>query len=90
MTTTLKINIPSEILTSLNVSETEFVHSLKQSAAMSYYMQNKLTLGKASELAGLSRFEFENMLTANDIPISILNFEDIENEVRIKNFGQKH
>jgi predicted HTH domain antitoxin len=90
MTTTLKINVPSEIFSTLNVTETEFIHSLKQSAAMSYYMQNKLTLGKASELAGVSKFDFENMLSANDIPISILNFEDVENEIRIKNFGQKH
>jgi predicted HTH domain antitoxin len=41
------------------------------------FQLQKLTLGKAAQLCGLSRFEFETLLSENRIPISNLSFEDV-------------
>ena len=42
----------------------------------------KLTLGKAARFIGISKYEFEKILSQNRIPISNLDIEDIENDIR--------
>ena len=55
---------------------------MKLAIAIRLYIKEKLTLGKAAELAGLSRYEFEESLTDNGIPISNLTFEDILKDIK--------
>ena len=50
---------------------------IKLSLAIRLYRLQKLTIGKASQIAGLSRFEFETMLSENEIPISNLTMDDV-------------
>jgi predicted HTH domain antitoxin len=45
------------------------------------FQEGKLTLGKAIQLSGLTRFEFEKSLAKNKIPISNLNLEQIMADV---------
>jgi predicted HTH domain antitoxin len=81
-TQTIKIEIPSDILIALNQDEKELTRNIKFELAMKMYQKEKLTIGKAAQLAGLSRLEFENLLAENRIPISNLNYEDIQNDIR--------
>jgi len=73
----ITIDFPSDILLTLNENERELKHEIKISLAMRMFQLQKLTLGKAAQLCGLSRFEFETLLSENKIPISNLNLEDI-------------
>ncbi len=73
----ITINFPSDIFLTLNQNEKELKHEIKVSLAIRMFQLQKLTLGKAAQLCGLSRFEFETLLSENKIPISNLNFDDI-------------
>ncbi len=79
---TLTINLPSEILVALNESEKELITDMKLFTAIRYYEMNKLTIGKAADMAGLSRYDFECILSDNGISISNLDKRDIENDIK--------
>jgi predicted HTH domain antitoxin len=44
---------------------------------MMLFQEGKLTIGKAIQLSGLTRFEFEKALTKNNIPISNQSIEQV-------------
>lgn len=81
-TQTISIDFPSDILLALNETEAELKQRIKTSLAMRLYGLEKLTIGKASQLSGLSRFEFETMLSENEIPISNLSIDDIMDDIK--------
>ena len=72
-----RIDLPSDILLSLNETEGELKQNIKLAIAMRWYILKKLTLGKAAQVAGLSRYEFENALAEHNISISNLSVEDV-------------
>ena len=67
---TIPIEIPSDLLIMLNESEQEIKSHFQATIAMTLFKDGKLTIGKATQLSGLSRFEFEKLLTKNKIPVS--------------------
>lgn len=81
-TKTITVDLPSDILLSLNESEIELVRDIKISLAIRLYTLKKLSIGKAAELSGLSRFEFETLLSESGISISTLTIEDVMNDSR--------
>jgi len=81
-TQTISIDFPYDILLALNESETEFKQSIKISLAIRLYKLQKLTIGKAAQLSGLPRFEFETLLSENEIPISNLTINDVMDDSR--------
>lgn len=76
-TQTISIDFPSDILLALNETEAELKQRIKTSLAMWLYKLQKLTIGKAAQVSGLSRFEFETLLSENEIPISNLTIADV-------------
>ena len=78
---TLNLEIPSDILIALNETEAEFIRDVKFFTAVRFYQLKKLSLGKAAQLAGLSRFEFESKLSRLEIPVSNLEMHDIEKDI---------
>jgi len=76
----IKIDLPSDILLTLNESENELIQNIKISLAIRLYSLQKLTIGKAAQISGLSRYEFENVLVEHNIPISNLTIEDVLND----------
>jgi predicted HTH domain antitoxin len=81
-TQSITIDFPSDILLALNETEEELKERIKTSLAMRLYRLQKLTIGKAAQLSGLSRFEFETMLSENGIPISNLTISDVEGDMK--------
>ena len=79
---TIKIDLPSDILLALNESENELKKRIKLSLAIQLYIQQKVTIGKAAQIAEMSRFQFETTLSENKIPISNLGLEDVMEDVR--------
>ncbi len=78
---TINIDLPSDILLTLNESEVELKKRIKISLAVQLYIQKKVTIGKAAQIAGLSRFQFETLLSENEISISSLEIDDVLGDI---------
>lgn len=78
---TIPVDIPSDILIALNESEKELKYHFQVAIAMMLFQEGKLTLGKAIQMSGLTRFEFEKSLAKNNISVSELNLEQIMSDV---------
>lgn len=77
----IPVKISEEILLSLNVSENELQDSFQQGIAVMLFKQGKLTIGKAIELSGLSRYGFEKLLFKNDIPLVETSLDEVLSDV---------
>jgi len=64
MAQTARLDIPQDLLDSARLS----LEDLKRELALSLYAQGRLSLGKAREFAGLSLFEFRQVLSFRRIP----------------------
>ena len=78
---TISIDIPNDILLALNESENDLKKRIKITLAIQLYKLQKLTIGKASQLSGLSRLEFEKELYKNEVSISNLNEDDVFSDI---------
>ena len=61
----MSLIIPDEIVQATQMSAAE----LKQEIAVMLYQKEKLTLGQASRLAGMSRLQFQHLLASRQIPV---------------------
>ena len=75
------IPIPADIMIVLNQTEQELKDQFQVSIAIMLFQQGKLTLGKAIQLSGLSRFEFEQALVKQKISVSNLSLDQINADV---------
>jgi len=71
----IPVDISPEIMIALNENEQELKNHFQVGIAMMLFQEGKLTIGKAIQLSGLTRFEFEKTLTKNNIPISNQSIE---------------
>jgi len=78
----INIDLPSDILLTLNESEKELKNRIKISLAIQLFVQQKVTIGKAAQIAGLSRLQFETVLAESNIPISSLGLEDVMKDIQ--------
>ena len=65
----ITLDIPNNIHEALHVSPEEAEKRLKLELAVSLYAQNALGLGKAAELAGMRRLDFNDVLAGRGIPM---------------------
>jgi predicted HTH domain antitoxin len=70
------IVIPDEILHAAHMTETEMARAL----AVAVFQQEKLTLGQAARLAGMSQWDFRGLLVGQDVP-QHYNVADFEEDV---------
>ncbi len=78
---TINIQFPSDILLTLNESEEELKQRIKASLAIQLYVLEKVTIGKAAQIAELSRVQFETLLSKHKIPISTLKVKDVLKDI---------
>lgn len=66
--------ISDEVLQSTHMSEAE----LRQEIAVLLFHKEKLTLGQASQLAGVSQWQFQHLLASRHIPVhyDVTEFEE--------------
>lgn len=81
-TQTISIEFPSDILLALNESENELKQDIKIALAIRLYSLQKLTIGKAAQVAGVSRLKFETLLADYGVPILNLSLEDVLSDYR--------
>ena len=65
----------------LNESEQELKNHFQVALAMMLFQEGKLTIGKATQLSGLTRYAFEKALAKNNISISNPSFEQVMADV---------
>ena len=61
----MSLVIPDAILQATRMSEAE----LRQEIAVLLFQKEKLTLGQASRLAGMSQLQFQHLLASRQIPV---------------------
>jgi len=64
----LQVNIPESIASSLRLPVPETEARLRTELAIALYAQGILSFGKASELAGISRYGFADITEQREIP----------------------
>ena len=69
----MNLVIPDESVQSTRLTAAE----LMQELALALFQREKLTLGRASQLAGMSQWQFQQLLGSRDIPIhyGVADFE---------------
>jgi predicted HTH domain antitoxin len=60
---TYPIDLPESAFSALKKSPIEFVQEMKYAAVVKWYEAGMMSQDKAAEIAGLSRFEFLQLLT---------------------------
>jgi predicted HTH domain antitoxin len=69
--------LPEDILEATGMSEEE----LRQEIAVLLYQREKLTLARASRLAGMNRLQFQHLLASRQIPVHF-GEPDFEQDLR--------
>lgn len=78
------LKIPQDILESARLSADD----LKLELAVSLYAQKRLSSGKARELAGMSLWEFRQLISSRRVPPHY-DVDDLKNEVAdLNKFGR--
>ena len=84
MSGTVSIKIPREIIRSTRMTPQE----LKQILAVSLFQQGKLSFGKAREMAGMTVWDFQQLLGNRKITVHY-NIEDYEEDLQtLKSLGR--
>ena len=65
---TVTLDIPDSVLQGLHLPEGEVPERLRLELALALYAQGPLSLGKAAELAGVSRLPFGELVGERGIP----------------------
>ena len=66
----IPLQIPHDILITLNQKEEDLRNQFQLSIAIMLFQQEKLTFGKAVQLSGVDRYEFEKALFKNGIYVN--------------------
>lgn len=70
----MSVIISNDILQATRMTEDE----LRQEIAVLLFQKEKLTLGQASQLAGISRLQFQHLIASRQIPVhyDVAEFEE--------------
>ena len=72
-TVELKLNVPEEILYTLNENKNDFIKQMKFYTALELFKIHKLSMGKAAELAEMNKVEF--MFEAGKCGVAVIDYE---------------
>ena len=68
-TETVSFEVTQDLLASLKVGIADLAQNIRLLAAIAYFQDKKLSLGKAAELAGMNRLAFMDVLAEQGIVI---------------------
>ncbi len=79
----IELEVPAYILAPLHKSREELVRQMKILTAVNLYRSQDISLEMAAEFAETSKWEFEEFLSRNEIPISLIDFDDYAKELDV-------
>lgn len=77
----LTVQVPEDVLYTLNETKKEFTRKMKLYAAVELYRLQKLSMGKAAELAGMNKVDFLFELGRCGIPAINYDEDDFAEEI---------
>jgi predicted HTH domain antitoxin len=84
----IAIRVPDGFTRLISRDKTEMEHDVCISLAIKYYLEERISIGKAAQLAHMDKIAFENYLSRHHIPISLLTYDDVMQELAtIENSG---
>jgi len=84
MSSTISIEIPREVPHAVRMR----LRDLKQELAIFLFQQGRLSFGKAREMAGMTVWEFQQLLASREIPVHY-DVEDYEEDITtLKELGR--
>ena len=82
-TETISFEVSQDLLAALKIGSADLAQNMRLLAAIAYFQDKKLSLGKAAELAGINRLYFMDILAKKGIVI----FDYDESELNIELSG---
>ncbi|NEX18042.1 MAG: hypothetical protein C1943_15870 [Halochromatium sp.] len=79
---TFTIDLPDSVFPALHRAPNELIRDMRIEAAAQWYAQQRLSQGKAAEIAGLSRAEFIDELARRRIPVIQVSFDEVMEEMQ--------
>ncbi len=79
--TSVTIQLPDELPSSLHRSPNELEKDIKLAAAIDWYRQGLISQGRAAELAGLPRAAFLDALAARKIDVIHVDVDELKQEI---------
>lgn len=76
----LTLKIPEEVVSSMGLSREETRRELQKELALALYSRGVCSAGKSAEVAGLTRMEFERLLSERQI-VRNYGVEDLEHDL---------
>ncbi len=77
----IPVEISPELMVVLNKNEQDLKNYFQVGIAIMLFREGKLTIGKAIQLSGLTRYEFEKALAEKNIPISNPSIDQVLSDV---------
>jgi len=79
---TYSIDLPGSAFSALRKSPAEFIQEMKYAAAVKWYETEMISQDKAAEIAGLSRYDFLNLLARYRVSVIQYIPDLLEEELR--------
>lgn len=79
--TSVTIQLPDELPSSLHRSPNELEKDIKLAAAIDWYRQGLISQGRAAELAGIPRAAFLDALAARKIDVIHVDLDELKREI---------
>ena len=90
MTETMTFEVSQDLLASLKMGIQDLAQEIRLMAAISYFQEKKLSLGKAADLAGCNRFSFMDILAQKGIVIFDYDESIVDSELQgVAQFSQE-
>ncbi len=81
-TETITFAISEDILASLKSGVSDLEREIRETSAVKYYTEKKLSLGKAAKLAGINRLDFMDLLARKGVTVFDLDESAAESELQ--------
>jgi predicted HTH domain antitoxin len=79
--TTVALQLDNDVFATLRMSPDEVSRDVRLAAAIRWYAQGRLSQGKAAEVAGISRAEFIDALSASGVSASQVTPDELRAEL---------
>lgn len=79
--TSLTLELPEGVFSSLRRSPSEFGRELRLAAAIHWYGRGQISQEKAAQVAGLDRTDFLMALAREGVDAFVVDFEDLQREL---------
>ena len=77
----MELTVAEDILMALNEKPAEFLKNMRTFAAVKFFELGKLSLGKAAELAEMSKLDFIELLSKHRVSVYNYSPEELEEDL---------